>query len=322
METLTEFKKRLENVRHSFLMGTIQDNESLSKMRGNHYLLEEMFKSIEKPLYDEFYKAHIRKSDYAYMIWPRPIAHINPYQPDMTMPINFPAPKDININMMPVYLGGGIYRSLPEEYKHYTRFILSHALCQPWDYRENDTIKQKIGYLTIHEGWVPVGESQRRPGLHIERPGTIKSRGIWHHKNSKAFKDIAWGLGAWEQDGLPEDGIFMASTVNHSCAIWDVLIENPEDVTDKYGGIESMRSMLGEPRLLRANEMCWFTDRTPHESLPVQAPENDPKATQVYRQFFRLVVGPISVWYSKHNTPNPLGIQPDAPISDEDKFND
>jgi hypothetical protein len=76
--------------------------------------------------------------------------------------------------------------------------------------------------------------------------------------------------------------------------------------------------------ILTHTECALFTrrwgDRTPHESLPVKAPENDPMATHAYRQFFRLVVGSISVWYSKHNTPNPLGMLPDAPISNEDKF--
>ena len=35
----------------------------------------------------------------------------------------------------------------------------------------------------------------------------------------------------------------------------------------------------------------------------------------------KLVVGPIGVWYSKHNTPNPLGVQPDVEIVEFDKFN-
>lgn len=112
----------------------------------------------------------------------------------------------------------------------------------------------------------------------------------------------------------------MASTVDSSCAIWPLLIDNPKEVSDRHGGIENMRHLLGAPRVLKANEMCWFTDRTPHESLPLQAPINDPDAKHVYRQFFRLVVGPISVWYSKHNTPNPCGIQPNCMISDENKF--
>jgi hypothetical protein len=76
-----------------------------------------------------------------------------------------------------------------------------------------------------------------------------------------------------------------------------------------------MRPRLGPPRLLEAGELCWLTDRTPHEALPLTR-----STDRVYRQFFRLVVGPVDVWYARHSTPNPRGLQPDARISFEDKF--
>jgi len=71
--------------------------------------------------------------------------------------------------------------------------------------------------------------------------------------------------------------------------------------------------VLGEPELLNAGEVCWITDRTPHESLPVSSTE------PVFRQYFRLVVGPVSVWYTQHNTPNPTGTLPDAPVICHDR---
>jgi hypothetical protein len=88
-----------------------------------------------------------------------------------------------------------------------------------------------------------------------------------------------------------------------------------QDVADRHGGLEHMRPRLGPPRLLEAGELCWLTDRTPHEALPLP---ND--KDRVYRQFFRLVAGPIDVWYARHNTPNPLGLQPEARVSYEDRF--
>ena len=42
-----------------------------------------------------------------------------------------------------------------------------------------------------------------------------------------------------------------------------------------------------------------------------------PKATP--RRYFRLVVGKVSHWYSRHSTANPL-VKPDAKVLDEDKF--
>lgn len=312
-----EFIKKLKDIRKTILYGTHRSESSLNKLYGQRDVLETLMEQVEKPLYEDFYKEHIDSTNVSYMIWPRPVYH----HPElMTRPIVFPPPKDININMMPVKLGAGIFHCLPENCQPYAPFIWKHGLSMPWYHNEEGQLKHRIGYLTIQEGWVPVGEPQRRPGLHIERPGKITCGGVWHSPNTATYREISWGMGCIGENGLPEEGIFMASTVDHSCAIWDVLIDKPEEVSDKHGGIEPMRSLLGEPRLLRANEMCWFTDRTPHESLPIQAPKDNPTATHVYRQFFRLVVGPISVWYSKHNTPNPCGIQPDAIISDEDKF--
>lgn len=38
------------------------------------------------------------------------------------------------------------------------------------------------------------------------------------------------------------------------------------------------------------------------------------------RQWFRLVSEEIDGWFSQHNTPNPLGIEPTAPIVYYNKF--
>merc|ERR1712216_166374 len=81
-------------------------------------------------------------------------------------PLEFPEPKDININMMPFIMGK--IESLPEEYQHYWPLIKAcHIPKQELG---------KIGYLTIHEGHVPKGQCQRRPGLHIETPGVVMTQ--------------------------------------------------------------------------------------------------------------------------------------------------
>ena len=66
-------------------------------------------------------------------------------------------------------------------------------------------------------------------------------------------------------------------------------------------------------RLLDAGELLWLSDHTPHEAVPNETGE------AYYRQFFYLTTG-VGVWYSQHNTANPLGIKPDAEISDANKF--
>jgi hypothetical protein len=123
--------------------------------------------------------------------------------------------------------------------------------------------------------------------------------------------------------GYPVDGIWMCSRIVDAdadadaeadaetpatTAVYPALVERPEEVSDADGGVEALRHLLGPPRLLRSNELCWLTDRTPHEALPYAG------ARPATRQFFRVVVGKVTVWFARHNTPNPLGVQPDRDI--------
>ncbi len=109
-------------------------------------------------------------------------------------------------------------------------------------------------------------------------------------------------------------GIYMASSVADSTRVWNVKVDKPQEVVGTLGDLEHLRGRLGEGATLKAGELCWMTDATPHESLPL------PKGT--YRQYFRLVTSDVNVWYSKHSTPNPLGIKPGkmVKIVDGDKF--
>ena len=238
-----------------------------------------------------------------------------------------PSGKTIDVNMMPVNLWA-LDTSLPEDLRQYANLIGALPIVK---YDLSTTkMKPKIVYLTVQEGKVPVGRSQRRPGVHIERPASIGggevSRGFSGFKKSlsvaeKKYLDLAWGLGSCPKGvDIPVDGIYVATSVSDSCAVWPALIDKPECVTDAHGGVEPLRPFLGDPVLLQAGEVCWMTDRTPHASLPLRAPDGDPAATHVFRQFFRLVAGPVSVWYAKHNTPNPTGTQPDAPCVSVNKF--
>jgi len=230
----------------------------------------------------------------------------------------FPEPTGINVNMMPIRLfDRSTYPSFILPYED----MIRSCLVSSWDYTnvKEPSLYERVAYLTIDESPVPAGRSHRRPGLHVERPAVTSGRHVPYEAVNgphgtepfSEYKSLAWGMGGC-LDGLPVDGIFMASNVADSCKVWPVTVVDPEEVTDAHGGIEHMRDFIGAGRALGAGEMCWITDRTPHESLP-----HDRDA---HRQFFRLVVGRISVWYSRHNAPNPLGVQPDAPVSDADKF--
>jgi len=211
--------------------------------------------------------------------------------------------------MMPFVMtnSGFNYTKLPKYVKQYWQMIRS---CLEYD----TTQEGKIGYLTIQESTVEPNKSQRRPGLHIETPGMVTIGG-----NSQLYikgggdvqieqhTRVTWGGGSWTYDvNKPKDGIYMASNVDHSCAMWNANIK-PNDTGDEIigalGNMEHVRHLLGKPNILMSNTLYWFTDRTPHESLILKKKKR--------RQYFRLVTHPVSVWYAEHSTPNPNGVLPD-----------
>lgn len=270
---------------------------------------------------DEWYDEHIDSESVAFMP-----ETINPYFPRWT----FPPPTGLNVNMMPIKYYD-LQNSLPAELTGYKNMIRECYVpyadlddCnRSWIYNQG-----KIVYLTIQETLVPVGQCQRRRGLHIEKPLAIHKGGRTLHRpdpydRNTLYAVLAWGGGTWHSSlnhEMAMDGIYMADNVSDTCQIYPALIDHPETFVDRHGGLEHARAHLGDPVKLEKDRLYWLTDRTPHECLPTLAPEGDVNATQVNRSFFRLVVGGIDVWYSKHCTPNPLGILPDCPISDEDKF--
>ncbi|RHY23386.1 hypothetical protein DYB32_009214 [Aphanomyces invadans] len=195
----------------------------------------------------------------------------------------------------------GDVTTLPEPCKRYADMIEACLACDSSDEYG------KVGYLTIHEGMVEAGTSQRRGGLHIEAGG---GGGV-----AERTEDFYWGMGSFQQN-LIYGGIYMASTEAKSCAVYDVVIDDSANVVGALGDIEHLRFVLAKhgirPSVIRANELIWMTDRTPHESLPLE--------TTTFRQYFRLVTSGVSHWYADHSTPNPLGTQPTAKIVHGSKF--
>lgn len=91
-------------------------------------------------------------------------------------------------------------------------------------------------------------------------------------------------------------GLYMASNVDNTTAVYNALLTDIAEA-NRYGDIEHLRPILGEPYHMNAGELIWYTDRTPHEALP--------QLESGYCQFFRLVTSDISVWFEDHSTPNP-----------------
>jgi hypothetical protein len=75
----------------------------------------------------------------------------------------------------------------------------------------------------------------------------------------------------------------------------------------KHGNVEDYKYFL-PPRTLNSKDGFYtITDHTPHASLPVKE--------DCLRQFFRIVVGDVDVWYKLHSTENELGILPDTSLT-------
>jgi len=188
--------------------------------------------------------------------------------------------------------------------------------------------KEKICFLTIQESHVLNNQSQRRPGLHTENPGTVmiekesitpQERVSFKEKGHEGkgsttvrFYEHHWGMGVNRRMHKVQGGIYMASNVKNSCRVWNSQVrcdENNQDmeIIRRNGDIEYLRPYLGPSTIMKPNNIYWITDRTPHESLPL------PKDT--YRQYFRLVTHQVSLWFEDHSTKNPLGILPDPNIT-------
>jgi hypothetical protein len=206
--------------------------------------------------------------------------------------IQFPDPADRNVNMMPFIFGDA--DSLPDNLRCYFDCI------EQCPYLQEEV--GKIGYLTVHESYVKANQAQRREGLHIESPGVFCD-----DADAPAFTpgiEHRWGQGVFFGPDRYEGGIYMASSVEDTSIVWDALVDkNAKGIVDRHGGCEHLRRFIGEGTKLRANQLIWMTDCTPHEALPQEE--------EGRRQFFRVVSSNISHWFADHSTHNPKVPLPD-----------
>ena len=311
--------------KEKIILPPLEDKESLKK-NGIRYQ-REIFKLCDESFKSETYFAPLRLGMGYY-------AHNG-------RNYSFPTPTDININMMPFIVGENLKDcKLPDYLQNYWPLI--EACLRPqyerryWHLWPKSKIPSDIGkvyYLTIQESWVEPGNSQRRPGLHVDSPGSVKIKGEDHdtkhqgldlkgNGKSKRYSGHRWGFGCAHYVGeqneelkereiqssvyVMQGGIYVASSVSDSSRVWNCSID-PMAV-GSHGDIEHLRFLLpGTGKVLDPGQLYWITDRTPHESLPLKE--------RTYRQFFRLVTANVSLWYRDHSTANPLGVEPDPGIT-------
>ena len=315
-EEETEDVPRLNPVARVLLQGVYDAESPLSMLRGTPNILQMIWRMIKI-----YWKSLIKITPSKYDEKREEeggLAYLRCWK------VTFPTPQGININMMPFIMGRTFKECcLPEYLEPYWELIVACRLGgNSFLYPKKHNELGKVGFLTIQESVVEEGSSQRRPGIHTENPGRVFIEEIDRNGDDKADCKVcivkgrgsskavenSWGrgwasiVGAFDFKG----GIYMASTVDDSCEIWDcqILHDNfGREIIGDMGDIEHLRTLLPQSEKMMKNRIYWLTDRTPHESLPLT------KGT--YRQFFRLVTSEVSLWFEEHSTKNPKGIVPD-----------
>lgn len=196
--------------------------------------------------------------------------------------VSFPKSQKLNVNMMPFIYGDN--NTIPTKMKQYIPMIEACNL--------EKELLGKTCYLTITENDSKPNQSHRRGGIHVE-----------------SQPNLAWGGGTWgcgKFDKGRKEGIYIASSVTNTTRIWN------EEATDiaEGGSLDHKAQVYDQKEAtdLKAGQLAWMTDKTPHASLPI------PKPT--HRQFFRLVTPNIGAWFQNKSTHNPTGVKPDCIIVD------
>ena len=206
--------------------------------------------------------------------------------------VSFPPPTGININMMPFVVGSSFKAcQLPKYVRPYWDMILacigpelSKASEPWWPKTSNPSDLGKIYFLTIQESWVEPGESQRRPGIHVDSAGEVLVKGskkenptpipvVGEEGNGDAdtYRFHPWGGGCAHQivnaegnrftaDGFVlQGGIYLASSVAGSCKAWNCQVA--ADAVGKLGDVSHLREGMPEGCLMEPGRLYWLTDR-------------------------------------------------------------
>eukprot|EP01084_Bolivina_argentea_P114345 203592_1 len=303
------FENKLEPIARILLIAVYDDNHPLSIFRGMRYIIKAIWELVlqfnknyysqcieikDDPFVEKDHDFQSTDKSVAFkLINESALCASNGHEYFKTLKFPYPLRKEININMMPIKMSYDINKlkaQIPSNLQGYIPWI---GACLAADHTQKD----KICFLTIHESYVQKGNTQRRPGIHIELPGMAVG--------GEAFWFWGWGNGYDQMDG-----IYIASNVSNSCAVWNVIINERNDenniikAMDEMGGLDHLKAILPNEQkyMMDGGKLYWITDRTPHEALPMKRSQ--------WRQFFRLVSHKLGVWYEAHSTKNPKGIKP------------
>ena len=237
--------------------------------------------------------------------------------------VSFPPSTGININMMPFVVGSSFKACrLPKYVRPYWDMIfacigpeLSKA-SEPWWPKASDPSDLgKIYFLTIHESWVEAGESQRRPGIHVDSAGEVfvkDSRkenptptpilGEEGNGDADTYRYHPWGGGCAHQivnaegnkfttDGFVlRGGIYLASSVANSCRAWNCQIA--ADAVGTLGDVSHLREGMPQGSTLEPGRLYWLTDRYWMVPLSTHIPQDTTRESSPPRRSAQTVFPP------------------------------
>jgi hypothetical protein len=265
-----------ESVLGIFLLGTLDSNSSLRKLRGKSDILMLIWTRVCEEWWSvniDFYgttsiPSLLPKFEPRYTSYPQirrqlsgcPIATVAKdlsFPPPAVVPLGTfkdQQSEHLFINMMPIDLLD--LESIPTCCRGYISFISLVT-----SYISTRTRSPKlIAYLSIDERPLSAGMPQRRAGLHVESPGFLPLLSTSYISSGRFVPGAEhhWGHGLMTRDERIEGGIFMASNVSGTCAVWNCSVRNSDgSIVGPHGGIERLRPLIGPPSLLEAGKVHW-----------------------------------------------------------------
>jgi len=180
--------------------------------------------------------------------------------------IQFPEFTGIKCNMMPFIQGDS--SSLPEQYKPYSSII-----------DENFLERGEIGFLTIHESFVEVGQSQRGyNSVGIDRNVHIE---VGRKANINTWGDDGGNSWAGKFKTTLHDNtmLLIANSISDTCKVWNTIEKSYTKDGDLSAYIEKYPEASGI--MLKCGEVVKLSIFNPHECIVQKQSGN--------RQFFRIV---------------------------------
>lgn len=251
--------------------------------------------------------------------------------------VKLPEAHGIRIMMMP-FKTEDVEGTLPEYLQHYVPLITT--LC------DFATGPHGVGYLTIDEALVRKGESHRRPGLHVDGIGPLKTAGGWasdpggwggssYERGPWASEPGGWAAptktyrGGWAPEPGPWAGCGARTLPQYTMGGWSstpagawarrgmVLVSShygcrgwAQDF-EGYPGPNGVCEHL-EDQLDPSSEIKMLANHAYWcDALAVH--ESMPMTEDTFRQLVRVSAPSDAPWYEGY-TVNPLGILPGGPI--------